>query len=76
MAFEAAMTAKRCPTAITAASNHLAAGEGWATSKKMNEGTVVLELSLSGFRDPVNHLAALSRLYAPAYSGLTCFILD
>ncbi|EUC27300.1 hypothetical protein COCCADRAFT_112075 [Bipolaris zeicola 26-R-13] len=77
MAFEAAVAAQRCSTAITAASNHLAAEKVWAASKETDEGTAILGLSLPRFCDPVlNRLAALSRLYVPAYLGLTCFILD
>ena len=77
MDFKAAVAAQRCSTAITAASNHLAAGKGWATSKETDEGTAILQLPLLGFCSPVlNRLAALSRLYVPAYLGLTCFILD
>jgi hypothetical protein len=43
----------------------------------MDKGSAVLQLSLPAFRDPViDRLAALSRLYVPAYAGLACFITD
>jgi hypothetical protein len=43
----------------------------------MDKGSAVLQLSLAAFRNSViDRLAALSRLYVAAYSGLACFITD
>lgn len=67
----------RCHVRVSNLKKDGTLGSKALTIRGMDKESTAVQLSLAAFRDPVvDHLAALSRLYVPAYPELTRFVTD